>query len=77
MLGDFAKRFEAYLTDGGDPAAPGGAANGAAAGAPPAADEAALDLGSVLTKMPIVRYGVPAAVGLLVALVLVFRRARD
>jgi carbon monoxide dehydrogenase subunit G len=78
MLGDFAKRFEAYLTDGGDTAAQGDATNGAATSAPPPAnDEAALDLGSVLTKMPIVRYGVPAAVAALLALVLVFRRARD
>jgi len=87
MLGDFARRFEAYLAEGGNGAAPsaGAPAGGAAPGspgqpappAPPASDEEALDLGSVLTQMPIVRYGAPVAAGaLLLGVVAVLRRSR-
>jgi uncharacterized protein len=84
MLGDFARRFEAYLADGGNGAAPsaeapaGGAAPGSAGQAPPpASEEEALDLGSVLTQMPIVRYGAPAAAGvLLLGVVAVLGRSR-
>jgi hypothetical protein len=72
MLGDFARRFEAHLS--APQAAPAG--NGASASdAPPPAPapepEEALDLGSVMTQMPIVRYGAPVAAGvvLLVAAV--------
>jgi carbon monoxide dehydrogenase subunit G len=76
MLGDFAQRYEASLADGGETAAPGTAGGTATSAPPSSADDGALDLGSVLTKLPIVRYGVPAVVGLLLALVLVVRRAR-
>jgi carbon monoxide dehydrogenase subunit G len=87
LLGDFARRFEAYLAEGGNGAAPsaGAPAGGAAPGstgqpvppAPPASDEEALDLGSVLTQMPIVRYGAPVAAGaLLLGVVAVLRRSR-
>jgi carbon monoxide dehydrogenase subunit G len=69
MLGDFARRFEEYLkADGGTSTLP-----------PPAAaePEEALDLGSVLTQTPIVRYGAPAAAGVvLIALVVGLRRSR-
>lgn len=69
MLGDFARRFEEYLNaDGGASDLP-----------PPAAAEPdeALDLGSVLTQTPIVRYGAPAAAGVvLIALVVGLRRSR-
>jgi hypothetical protein len=87
MLTDFARRFEAYLTadEAGEeaaapaPAAGNGTEPGAAAAAParpaPAPpgvpEEDALDLGSVVGQMPIVRYGVPAAL-VLVALAVVF-----
>jgi hypothetical protein len=75
MLGDFARRFEDYLT------APAGAANGGApsdAPPPPAAEpEEALDLGSVVTQMPVVRYGAPVAAGVVLVAVLVgMKRAR-
>lgn len=77
MLGDFARRFEAYLTEGGGDA---GAENGATHRPPPPPPETeeALDLGSVLTQMPIVRYGAPiaAAAALLVALVAGVARSR-
>jgi carbon monoxide dehydrogenase subunit G len=97
MLTDFARRFEAHLTDGAaqeaaapEPAAPEPAAagNGPApattAAAParpepaPPPQEDALDLGSVVGQMPIVRYGAPAAVALiaLAVLVLVLRARR-
>jgi carbon monoxide dehydrogenase subunit G len=70
MLGDFARRFEAYLSStGGQPEA---SANGQAASPPPFSPEPeeALDLGGVLTQTPIVRYGVPVAAGLLLLVVL-------
>jgi hypothetical protein len=74
MLGDFARRFEEHLT------APQGAAGGAAASdaPPPAAEpEEALDLGSVMTQMPVVRYGAPVAAGVvLVAALVGMKRAR-
>ena len=75
MLDDFARRFEEHLT------APQAAANGngAASGAPPPAaePEEALDLGSVMTQMPIVRYGAPVAAGVvLVAALVGMKRAR-
>jgi carbon monoxide dehydrogenase subunit G len=80
MLTDFARRFEAYLTDGGATAAaateakPEPAPTGAPAAAPtrpapppaPATEEDALDLGSVVGQMPAVRYGVPAVIALAV-----------
>ena len=79
MLTDFARRFEAYLTEGGangaaaTEAKPEPAAAGAPAAAPtpappppPAAEEDALDLGSVVGQMPAVRYGVPAVIALVV-----------
>jgi uncharacterized protein len=80
MLTDFARRFEAYLTEGGANGAaaaqakPEVAAAGAPAAAPPrpapapppAAEEDALDLGSVVGQMPAVRYGVPAVIALAV-----------
>jgi carbon monoxide dehydrogenase subunit G len=88
MLGDFARRFEAYLAGGGeetgaDAAADGGAGETSAAPAephrapaaappppPPSEPEDALDLGSVLTQTPVVRYGVPVAAGLVLLVVL-------
>jgi len=81
MLGDFARRFEAYLADGGNGAAPSAEAPAAGQAAPPppppASEEEALDLGSVLTQMPIVRYGAPAAAGvLLLGVVAVLGRSR-
>jgi uncharacterized protein len=80
MLTDFARRFEAYLTDGGATGAaateakPEPAPTGAPAAAPtrpaappaPATEEDALDLGSVVGQMPAVRYGVPAVIALAV-----------
>ena len=74
MLGDFANRFETYLASTGTAATAG--SNGAAAPATPhpAPTEDALDLGSVMTQMPIVRYGVPALALLL--LILLFGRRR-
>jgi carbon monoxide dehydrogenase subunit G len=77
MLGDFAKRFEAYLAEGDGAAAPA-AANGspgtgapAAPGPAPSAPEPedALDLGNVLGQTPIVRYGIPVAAALVLLLV--------
>lgn len=88
MLGDFARRFESYLAEGGNGAAPsaeapaGGGAPGSTGKAappppPPASDEEALDLGSVLTQMPIVRYGAPVAAGaVLLGVVAVLGRSR-
>ncbi len=78
MLGDFARRFEEYLNaDGGAPTE-AEAESGTSHGPPPTAEpDEALDLGSVLTQMPIVRYGAPAAVGLvLIATVVGFSRSR-
>ena len=78
MLTDFARRFEAYLTEGGangaaaaetkpEPAAAGAPAEAPTGPAPPpAAEEDALDLGSVVSQMPAVRYGVPAVIALAV-----------
>lgn len=78
MLDDFAKRFEAYLL-GADTVADA-TANGAAAttepGSPPPTDEA-LDMGSVLWRMPAVRVGLAAFGGVLAVLVLVLRRSRS
>jgi uncharacterized protein len=81
MLDDFAGRFEAYLTSAG---AASGGANGATNGssgstttqtapAPPPTEDA-LDLGSVMGQLPIVRYGVPAFVIGLVLIWLLGRR---
>jgi uncharacterized protein len=75
MLGDFARRFETYLAEGG---------NGAAAASsppppppPPSSEEEALDVGSVLTQMPIVRYGAPVAAGaLLLGALVTLKRSR-
>jgi uncharacterized protein len=75
MLKDFAGRFEAYLTAAGtstSAAAGGSGGDGAnlTQSPPPAPEtEDALDLGSVMTQTPIIRYGVPA---LLVGLVLLW-----
>jgi len=98
MLTDFARRFEAYLTEGGadngaqteaaaEPKPQDAPAEAAPATAParpapppaPADEEDALDLGSVIGQMPIVRYGAPAAVALvaLVLLVLALRARRS
>jgi carbon monoxide dehydrogenase subunit G len=82
MLDDFAKRFEAYLLEGadaGDQATDGPAAEPAAAEAPSNAseDDEALDVGSVLFKIPAVqRTGVAVLAGLLIALLLA-RRSRS
>jgi uncharacterized protein len=75
MLGDFARRFEAYLAAGGESGASEAVAtsNGApgAQTPPPSADpEEALDLGSVLTQTPVVRYGVPVAAAIVLIVVL-------
>jgi carbon monoxide dehydrogenase subunit G len=74
MLGDFARRFEAYLSE------PAEASNGGApaqAPPPPPESEEALDLGSVVTQMPVVRYGAPVAAGVVVVAALVgMKRAR-
>jgi hypothetical protein len=74
MLGDFARRFEEHLT-APQPTSDNGAPSHAA---PPAAEpEEALDLGSVMTQMPIVRYGAPVAAGVvLVAALVGMKRAR-
>jgi uncharacterized protein len=82
MLGDFARRFEDYLSadaGAGGEAPEAGADSGTSHRPPPAAAEPAdaLDLGSVLTQMPIVRYGAPAAVCVvLIAGVVGFSRVR-
>lgn len=82
MLSDFAKRFEAYLleeADAGDQAADGSAAGPPGAPEPPSASdgEEALDVGSVLFRIPAVqRAGVAVVVGLLIALLLA-RRSRS
>ena len=76
MLEDFAGQFEQYLLHGegsGEaPAEPG------AAGAPrapsPAADEGALDVGSVVFRTPAVRRGLAALGGLLLAVLLLWAR---
>jgi carbon monoxide dehydrogenase subunit G len=78
MLTDFARRFEAHLNDGVNGTA---AASGAPVGVPApsaAADtEDALDLGSVVGQMPVVRYGAPAAAAVvLLALLFAALRAR-
>jgi hypothetical protein len=75
MLGDFARRFKEHLTAPQPTDAGGGAPSDAA---PPAAEqEEALDLGSVMTQMPIVRYGAPVAAGVvLVAALVGMKRAR-
>jgi uncharacterized protein len=78
MLEDFAGQFEQYLLHGeatGQGPAEGGAAG--ATGAPaPAADEGALDVGSVLFRTPAVRRGLAALGSLLLALLL-FRVRRS
>ena len=66
MLGDFARRLESYLV-GEDEAAAAGADDGRPAqskSVPPPVEEA-LDLGSVLTQMPLVRYGGAVVAGIL------------
>jgi uncharacterized protein len=74
MLTDFARRFEAHLTEGSEAKpeqpAPSGAVSAPGDGAVEAPDDA-LDLGSVVGQMPAVRYGAPAAVGILVLLLVV------
>jgi uncharacterized protein len=90
MLGQFAQRFEDYLLEGpapahangASPAADEGQSGGAAprTSAPPRAapaDEDAMDLGSVITQIPALRYAGAAAVVLaLLAILLRGRRAR-
>ena len=72
MLTDFARRFEAYLAGPEE----GAGAEAPAAERPPAREpDGTLDLGGVLTQTPAVRYGVPAAAGL-VLLALLLRVAR-
>jgi carbon monoxide dehydrogenase subunit G len=79
MLDDFAGRFEAYLAGGGDQASAPAGSNGSSAagsaptGSPPATEDA-LDLGSVMGQLPIVRYGVPAFVAGLILIWLLGRR---
>jgi hypothetical protein len=85
MLGQFAQRFEDYLLEG-DPAE--AETNGAEAktdtprSAPPratapAADDDAMDLGSVITQIPALRYaGAAAIVIALLALLLRGRRSK-
>jgi carbon monoxide dehydrogenase subunit G len=70
MLTDFARRFEAYLAGEGEAAAVERPAAAAPPPPPVPEPEEALDLGNVLTQTPIVRYGVPLAVGLVILLVL-------
>lgn len=82
MLDDFAGRFEAYLTSAGaGSSGANGATNGSSGSAtaqttpaPPPPTEDALDLGSVMGQLPIVRYGVPAFVLGLVLIWLLGRR---
>jgi carbon monoxide dehydrogenase subunit G len=87
MLGQFAQRFEDYLLEG-DPAnangtaAAAGTADAPRASAPPratapAADDDAMDLGSVITQIPALRYaGAAAIVIALLALLLRGRRSK-
>jgi carbon monoxide dehydrogenase subunit G len=87
MLGQFAQRFEDYLLEG-DPAGaqptgavPSGEAQPPRASAPPrpapAEDEDAMNLGSVITQIPAVRYaGAAAIVIALLALLLRGRKSR-
>jgi carbon monoxide dehydrogenase subunit G len=81
MLGQFAQRFEDYLLEG-DPAEAetnGAEAKTAAPRAtpPPAADDDAMDLGSVITQIPALRYaGAAAIVIALLALLLRGRRSK-
>ena len=82
MLDDFAKRFEAHLlgSDAAQDATGAGAANGATAseGAPPPPDDDVLDMGSVLWRTPAVqRAGLAALGGIVIVLLLVFRRSRS
>jgi uncharacterized protein len=77
MLGDFARRFEEYLTADAANGAGAPGASGAPqppSGGPSPQPEEALDLGSVLTQMPIVRYGAPVAAGVVLLVVLVGAR---
>jgi carbon monoxide dehydrogenase subunit G len=83
MLGQFAQRFEDYLLEG-DPAeasesnaAPAdGKAEAPRASAPPRqADDDAMDLGSVITQIPALRYAGAAAI--LIALVVLLLRGRQ
>jgi uncharacterized protein len=76
MLGDFAGRFEAYLNQADGGTAPAGSAAGQTP-PPPESDHEALDLGSVLTQMPIVRYGAPLAAGTLALAVVLVARKRS
>jgi carbon monoxide dehydrogenase subunit G len=90
MLGQFAQRFEDYLLEDDPAGAKQGDAGGAAAGngaaessAPRAsapsrpADEDAMDLGSVITQIPALRYaGAAAIVIALLALLLRGRRSK-
>lgn len=86
MLGDFAKRFESYLVGGGEeearPAAPASSPTPEETTAqrpsqrpvtapPPPEPEEALDLGSVLSQTPAVRYGISAGAGIVLILLLV------
>jgi uncharacterized protein len=76
MLDDFAGRFEAYLASSGrtQRADDGTGATAAAPPSPAPPAEDALDLGSVMGQMPIVRYGVPAFVAGLVLIWVLSRR---
>jgi hypothetical protein len=72
MLTDFARRFEAHLTAAGGEATTTAPAPPGEAPAPGDGTEDALDLGSVVGQMPVVRYGAPAAVVILALLLVVF-----
>jgi carbon monoxide dehydrogenase subunit G len=83
MLGQFAQRFEDYLLEG-DPAEASesnaaqadGKAEAPRASAPPRqADDDAMDLGSVITQIPALRYAGAAAI--LIALVVLLLRGRQ
>jgi carbon monoxide dehydrogenase subunit G len=87
MLGQFAQRFEDYLLEGDPAEATSSAAAGGdgkdqapRASAPPRqapADEDAMDLGSVITQIPALRYaGAAAIVIALVALLMRGRRSK-
>jgi carbon monoxide dehydrogenase subunit G len=71
MLGDFARRLESYLVgeDEGPAAGADGDRQRESEPAPPPAEEA-LDLGSVLTQMPLVRYGGALVAGVLLLVLL-------
>lgn len=74
MLEDFAGRFESYLLHGDEGETPATAATGG--GSSPAEQETALDVGSVVFRIPAVRRGLAALGGVVLFALLVRTRRR-